>query len=158
MVASFIAIIAAAETNETKVVEAEGFSSKLVAQQQPRQRRVAPSGPCAKRNASDLYCLDLYAVPEVAGANGSVDLGRVPSPFGIAVTPAGHHVHQLTAHIEGLPEPTSLGPYSAYIAWATTPFFEPVIKLGEVDNGVNSLGRIEFNKFLVLITAETSAN
>ena len=33
-----------------------------------------------------------------------------------------------------------------------------MIKLGEVDNGVNSLGRIEFNKFLVLITAETSAN
>ena len=59
MVASFIAIIAAAETNETKVVEAEGFSSKLVAQQQPSQRRVAPSGPCDKRNVRDLYCLDL---------------------------------------------------------------------------------------------------
>ena len=158
MAASFIAIIAAAGTNGAKATTPESLSSNLVAQQQPRQRRLAPSGPCAKRNASDLYCLDLHAVPEVEGANGSVDLGRVTSPFGVAVTPAGHHVHQLTAHIEGLPDPTSLGPYSAYVAWATTPFFEPVIKLGEVDNGVNSLGRIEFNKFLVLITAETSAD
>lgn len=158
MVAASIATIATAAADGVAATTSGPLSSKPTAQQQARQRRIAPSGPCAERNASDLYCLDLHAIPEATSTNGSVDLGRVPSPFGIAVTPSGHHIHQLTAHIEGLPEPTSLGPYSAYVAWATTPFFEPVIKLGEVNNGVNSLGRIEFNKFLILITAETSAD
>ncbi len=127
------------------------------AQQQAGQRRVSPNGPCAERGASDLYCVDLHATPQARGAIGSVDLGRVPSPFSVTVTPAGNHIHELTAYIEGLPAPDSFGAYTTYIAWATTPFFEPVIKLGEVTNGANSLGRIEFNKFLILITAEISA-
>lgn len=128
------------------------------AQQQAGQRRIAPRGPCAERGASDLYCLDLHANPEAAGATGSVDLGRVPSPFGVAVTPAGNHIYELTAHIAGLPAPGSFGPYSAYVAWAATPFFDPVIKLGVVDNGINSLGRVELNKFLILITAEATVD
>ena len=120
-------------------------------------RRFAPTGPCALRGANDLYCLDLHATPAVTDATGAVGLGRVPSPFGVTVNAAGNHVHELTAYLEGLPAPDSLGPYAAYVAWAATPFFEPVVKLGEVRNGENRLGRVEFNKFLVLITAEASA-
>ncbi len=135
-----------------------GAAAAPAAQPQAGQRRIAPRGPCAERDVSDLYCLDLHAIPEAAGATGSVDLGRVPSPFGVAVTPAGNHVHELTAHIAGLPAPRSFGPYSAYVAWAATPFFDPVIKLGVVDNGINSLGRVEFNKFLILITAEATGD
>ena len=137
---------------------ATGAAAAPAAQQQAGQRRIAPRGPCAERGVSDLYCLDLHAIPDAAGATGSVDLGRVPSPFGVAVTPAGNHIHELTAHIAGLPAPGSFGPYSAYVAWAATPFFDPVIKLGVVDNGVNSLGRVELNKFLILITAEATGD
>jgi len=137
---------------------ATGAAATPAGQQRAGQRRIAPRGPCAERGASDLYCLDLHAIPDADGATGSVDLGRVPSPFGVAVTPAGNHIHELTAHIAGLPAPSSFGPYSAYVAWAATPFFDPVIKLGVVDNGVNSLGRVELNKFLILITAEATAN
>ena len=126
------------------------------APQQATPRRFAPDGPCAQLRASDLYCLDLHATPRVPGASGAVRLGRVPSPFGIAVTAAGNHVHELTAYIEGLPEPASLGPYTTYIAWAATPFFEPVVKLAEVANGANALGPVHFNKFLILISAEAS--
>ena len=125
--------------------------------QEAGQRRMAPTGPCAARNARDLYCLDLHATPAASGAGGSVDLGRVSTPFGVAVTAAGNHIHELTAHLEGLPAPDSFGPYSAYVAWAATPFFDPVVKLGEVGNGANALGRVAFNKFLILITAEASA-
>jgi FtsP/CotA-like multicopper oxidase with cupredoxin domain len=44
-----------------------------------------------------------------------------------------------------------------YVAWATPPVFDPVVKLGEVRNGRNDLGEIAFNKYLVLVTAEASA-
>ncbi|HEX9698729.1 MAG TPA: hypothetical protein VGD06_04640, partial [Acidobacteriota bacterium] len=90
------------------------------AAQQRAPRRVASSGPCAERGASDLYCLDLHGTPSVLEARGAVQLGRVPSPFGVTVTPAGNHVHELTAFIEGLPAVESLGPFTAYVAWAAT--------------------------------------
>lgn len=84
-------------------------------------------------------------------------MGTIPSPFGIAVTPEGHHKYKLTAWIEGLPNPTSLGPYKSYVAWATTPVFDQLIKLGEVKNGSNLLGNIALNKFIILISTERSA-
>ena len=56
----------------------------------------------------------------------------------------------------GLPDAATLGPYSSYVAWATTPLLDPVVRLGGVSNGRNSLGRVRFNKFLLLLTAEAS--
>ena len=110
-----------------------------------------------ERGSSDLHCIDLHPTPDLIGASGAVELGRVPSAFGVAVTPQGNHVYELTAFVEGLPDPAELGDYKTYIAWATTPFFEPTIKLGELANGSNDLGRVAFNKFLILVTAEASS-
>ena len=61
------------------------------------------------RTASDLYCLELFPTAAAGGARGVVELGRVPSPFGVAVTPEGRHLHDLTAWITGLPEPEQIG-------------------------------------------------
>ena len=112
----------------------------------------------AGQTPTDLFCFDLRATAAARGAGGVVELGRVPGPFGVTVTAEGHHVHNLTAWISGLPEPEALGPYEAYVAWATTPTLDPVVPLGPVGNGRNPLGRISFNKFLILITAEASAD
>lgn len=105
----------------------------------------------------DLRCADL--IPAAAGgdARGVLELRRPPSPFGVTVTPEGRHVHELVAALEGLPDPASLGAYTTFVAWATPLELEPVVRLGEVRNGVNALGRIDFSKFLVLISAEASA-
>ena len=59
--------------------------------------------------------------------------------------------------LQGLPDPASLGPYTTYVAWATTPQLNPVVKLGTVGNGSATLGRVSFDRILFLITAETSA-
>ena len=112
----------------------------------------SPSG----QTPTDLFCFDLRATPGARGAWGVVELGRVPGPFGVTVTSDGHHVYNLTAWLSGLPEPEEFGPYATYIAWATTPTLDPVVRLGQVGNGRNLLGRISFNKFLILITAEAS--
>ena len=110
------------------------------------------------RPASDLYCVDLFSTAAGGDAQGVVEMGRVPTPFGVAVTPEGHHQYALTAWIEGLPDVTSLGPFSAYMAWATTPVFDQLIKLGEVSNGTNTLGNVALNKFLIMISAEASVD
>ena len=112
----------------------------------------------AGQTPTDLFCFDLHATAAGRGAVGVVELGRVPGPFGVTVTADGHHVHNLTAWIRGLPQPGELGPYASYVAWATPPTLDPVIRLGPVGNGRNPLGQVSFNKFLILITAEASAD
>ena len=112
----------------------------------------------AGQTPTDLFCFDLHATAAGRGAEGVVELGRVPGPFGVTVTADGHHVHNLTAWIRGLPQPEELGPYASYVAWATPPTLDPVVRLGPVGNGRNTLGEISFNKFLILITAEASAD
>ncbi|MBI4475404.1 MAG: multicopper oxidase family protein [Acidobacteria bacterium] len=106
---------------------------------------------------ADLYCIELLPADRIEGAAGTARLIPPTSPFGVAVTPAGEQLHDIVFDLQGLPEPSSLGAYSAYVAWATTPQFSPVVKLGEVRNGSTRLGRIMFDRFLILITAESSA-
>ncbi len=110
------------------------------------------------RPASDLYCIDLLSTQRGGDATGVVQLSRPWSPFGVTVTAEGRHRNELTAWIAGLPDPATLGPYTTYVAWATPLLLDPVVKLGEVGNGRTDLGEVAFNKYLVLVTAEASAD
>lgn len=103
----------------------------------------------------DLRCIDLLPVPGV-DASGVVWMEPPNSPFGVAVTRQGTHRYSLRAEIDGMPEPADLGPYSAFVAWASDPLFSRVIKLGPVGNGITALREVALNKFLVIISAETS--
>jgi suppressor of ftsI len=111
---------------------------------------------CTEPLTSALYCLELFASASAGEAGGHVELRRAASPFTVAVTPDGRFAYELVARIEGLPDPASLGSYTTYVAWATPLEFDPVVRLGTVRNGDNDLGIVEFNKFLVLISAEAS--
>jgi len=106
--------------------------------------------------ASDLSCIDLFSTANGENAFGVIELVRPWSPFGVTVTPEGHHRHHLKGWISGLPDPATLGPYQTYVAWATPLELDPIIKLGAVTDGENDLGEVSFNKFMVLITAEPS--
>ena len=122
----------------------------------PPSERPSRAGTRPDRPASDLLCIDLFSTATGRDAAGVIELTRPWSPFGVTVTPQGHHRQQLKAWISGLPELSTLGPYRAYIAWATPLELDPVIKLGVVSDGENELGEVAFNKFMVLITAEPS--
>jgi suppressor of ftsI len=106
----------------------------------------------------DLRCIELVATGAAPAARGVVTLGRPPSPFAVTVTADGRHVYALGARVEGLPAPATLGPYTTYVAWATPLSLDPVVPLGEVGNGAARLGRVDFSAFLVLVTAEASAD
>jgi len=116
------------------------------------------SGSSTDRPASDLYCIDLFSTARAGDAAGVVELRRPWSPFGVTVTAEGRHRHDLVAWLARLPDPASIGPYTTYVAWATPLSLDPVVKLGEVKNGMNELGEVAFNKYLVWVTAEASAN
>jgi suppressor of ftsI len=119
----------------------------------PAEQGTGPPPP-----ALDLRCIELHATPRGGAARGAVVLRRPSAPFGIAVTSDGHVRASLRAQVEGLPAPSSLGPYTAYIAWATPLELDPVVRLGEVRNGASELGEVFFNKYMILVTAEPSAD
>lgn len=112
----------------------------------------APLGP-----SRDLYCIELVPAPGIKEASGLVELGHVPGPFTVAVTPDGRLRHRLTVSAAGLPSPESLGKYRRYVAWVAPPAMHPIRRLGEVANGRADLGTVDLEKFVFLITAEASA-
>ena len=113
-------------------------------------------GSRSARPASDLNCIDLFSTTRGGDAAGVIEVRRPWSPYGVTVTPEGRHRHELVAHLARLPDPSTLGPYTAYVAWATPLTLDPVIRLTEVRNGRNELGEVALNKYLVWVTAEAS--
>src|SRR5687767_2821362 len=79
---------------------------------------------------ADLYCIELLPAANIDGASGTARLLSPPSPFGVAVTAAGEHQYDIQFDVQGLPPPSSLGAFTVYVAWATTPQMHPVVKLG----------------------------
>jgi suppressor of ftsI len=116
------------------------------------------TGPAEGGPDADLYCIDLLPAASIDGASGTAQLLAPSSPFGVAVTAAGEHQYDIQFDVQGLPAPSTLGAYMTYVAWATTPQMHPLVKLGTIANGRTTLGRIAFDRTLILITAETSAS
>ncbi len=106
----------------------------------------------------DLYCLFLTARPGLESISGHLELRTPPTPFGVAVNAAGNHLYEGILTLEGLPDPTELGDFRHIVAWLATPLFEQIENLGEVTNGRRSIGEIDLNKFMILVTAEAEAD
>ena len=107
--------------------------------------------------SADLYCIDLVPIPDLPTASGAVELRRVATPFGTAVTAEGKHVWDLRITLAGLPDPATLGAYTTYVAWATTPTLDSMRRLATVRNGQIDVGRAAFNTLLIIVSAERSA-
>jgi hypothetical protein len=108
---------------------------------------VATSGP---------FDIALFNTPKAPAAAGQARLVFARSPFGVAVTADGRASYDVEIKSSGLPEPSSLGAYSAYVAWAASTDLTEWHRLGVVKNGTSVVGRAELNKFLLVITAEAS--
>jgi FtsP/CotA-like multicopper oxidase with cupredoxin domain len=113
--------------------------------------------PVVTRTETPLNCLDLVPTPDLAQASGTVSLLPASTLFGAAVTRDGRTRYRLTATIDGLPDPRSLGSYTTYVAWAYTISLDSAVKLGEVHNGRIDLGGLAWMQFRILISAERSA-
>jgi hypothetical protein len=90
-------------------------------------------------------------------AKGAARLVYAASPFGVAVTADGHASYDVRFVLSGLPEPSSLGAYTAYVAWMAATDLSHWHRLGTVRNGTTLVGRAELNKFLLVITAEADS-
>jgi hypothetical protein len=108
--------------------------------------------------AEGPFDIALMNTPKTPTAEGHARLVFAQSPFGIAVTADGHASYDVQIQAKGLPEPSTLGAYTAYVAWAVTTDLSSWHRLGVVTNGANTVGQAELNKFLLVVTAEANAN
>ena len=103
-----------------------------------------------------LYRIDLQPTEVGGGARAVAKLTMAPSPFGITLTPDGHFLFDVELSVTGLPA-ASAGAHATYVAWATDDNLAAVRKLGTVRDGQTIKGQVDYNKFILLITAERDA-
>ena len=100
------------------------------------------------------FDIQLQSTPRTPSARGTARLVFADSPFGVAVTADGHASYDVQLTLSGLPDPSTLGAYKAYVAWGVTTDLKQWRRLGAVTNGSSTVGRVEFNKFMLVIAAE----
>jgi hypothetical protein len=108
-------------------------------------------------SAAGPYDIVLHPTEAAPDAEGEARLHWAESPFGVSVTPEGHARYDIRVTARKLPPPERLGRYRGYVAWAATPDLGQWVRLGPVGNGVSTVGSVELNKFLLVITAEADS-
>ena len=103
---------------------------------------------------SDLFCMLLVPAPDYRGASGYVQLRRLRGPFTVSPTADGRLRYEGVATVAGLPPAESLRPRTTYVAWLAGPGLFPIRRLGPISNGKTSLGIIDLNRFLIIVSAE----
>ncbi|HEX7117725.1 MAG TPA: hypothetical protein VF212_03000 [Longimicrobiales bacterium] len=112
---------------------------------------------CAAPTAAtgpDPFSIRLVPTARANGASGTVRLRFADSPFGVAVTRDGHHAYDAAFAVVDLPPVAD----AVLVAWAATPALDRVEKLGMLGPDGTLEARVHFNKFLIFVTAEPSAD
>ena len=106
---------------------------------------------------SQYYGIEMVTTRRVPGTGRAIGTGMVNfarSPFGVAVSPSGSYVYDLSLSIDRIKAPRR----GAYIAWAVAPDLQDVVRLGVLEEGQVASARVAWNKFLVVVTLEPSTN
>ena len=116
----------------------------------------SPAGVCVALDGvrEDPERVRLRATGSGQGAVGSMELLMSESPFGVTVSEEGRYQYEVTLTLERLRR----RPGRVYVAWATTPDLDRVHKLGVVGDAMAVSARVEWTKFLVLVSEEASAD
>jgi len=107
--------------------------------------------------ADGPYDIKLLPTAVAPAASGQARLVWAASPFGIAVTADGRARYDLQVTAAGLPAASS-STSAAYVAWATSTDLTKWVRLGTVNNGTTTVGHVDMNKFLLVITAEPDSS
>jgi len=118
--------------------------------------RLAALGAFIGVAAAGPFDIAMFSTAKAPEAKASARLVYATSPFGVAVTADGHARYDVQIDAYGLPEPSTLGAFTTYVAWSATTDLSQWVRLGVVKNGGNTVGPIEMNKFLLVVTAEAS--
>jgi hypothetical protein len=103
------------------------------------------------------YGIEMVPTRRVPGTGNAIGLGKVTfarSPYGVSVTPDGTYLYDLSLSLDRLKRPKE----GVLTAWVTTSDLANVERLGALDDAFRVDGRVEWNRFLVVVTLEPSAD
>jgi hypothetical protein len=116
---------------------------------------ICPGPPAAAGiGFPEYYAIDLVGTRQVTGtgrAAGTAHLTSSISPFGVDLAADGSYRSTLQLQVDHLPVRDG----ERFVAWVTTPELDQVALLGVLDAQGTTLGTVEWNKFLVVITLES---
>ena len=121
------------------------------------------SGSCSAASSvaipdlpSNYYGIDMVPTKRVPGTGAGVGIGVVTfskSPYGVSVTPDGTYVVDVQLVLDRIKQPKR----GVLIAWATKDDLTEVKRLGTLDASLRASGQVSWNKFLLVVTLEPSA-
>lgn len=76
------------------------------------------------------------------------------SPYGVSVEADGRYAYEVTVEVARLRRRGGAN----YLVWAATPELDRVAKLGLLDQSSRVTGVVSWNKFLVFVSEEASAD
>lgn len=114
----------------------------------------APAEGTATSGGVDPNRVEMAATRRARGGSGVMTIRLGSSPAGVALTEDGSYRYDVKVSVEDLP-PLAGG---TYVVWAATPDLDRHRKLGTVDRNGSVEGDVAWNKFLLFVTAESSAD
>ncbi len=113
---------------------------------------VGSPGPAAVE-APEYYAFPMVTTKRVPGSGSARGRGRVSfadSPFGIALAQDGSYLLDVWLSVDRLAPPRE----GAYVAWVTTTNLDQIQRVGRLGDDGRVQGRVQWNKFLLVLTLE----
>ena len=102
---------------------------------------------------SNYYGIEMVPTKRVPGTGSGVGLGKVTfasSPYGVAVSPSGAYVVDITLALRRIKKPKK----GFLTAWATRDDLLETTRLGVLDDDFRVSGQAGWNKFLLVVSLE----
>lgn len=114
----------------------------------------APSAMCI--DGPPYYAFELVTTKNIPGtglATGTVEASvSSDSPFSIQLSPDGSYTYDLHVSLDRMRVPRQ----GQLVAWVTTAEIDHIERMGALDEHLQTSGRVDWNKYIVVITLEPS--
>lgn len=98
--------------------------------------------------------IEMTPTRRAGGAKAFYELRFSSSTFGVSVSEAGTYMYDVDVAVNGLPERSG----TVFVVWVATSDLSEWANLGPITNDRPVTGQVGWNKFIVFVTAESSAD
>jgi hypothetical protein len=119
-------------------------------------RGLACSAAAIPTFPSAYYGIDMVPTKRVPGTGSAEGVGKVTfaaSPYGVSVSSRGTYVYDISLGLRRLKRPKQ----GFLTAWVAKSDLTEVERLGVLDENLELSGRVEWNKFLLVVTLESES-
>ena len=130
--------------------------SSAVLNDSPFTSALAERSAATCQGGPPYYAFELVTTRNVPGtglATGTVEASvSADSPFSIQLSPDGSYAYDLHVSLSRMRVPRQ----GQLVAWVTTSEIDRIERMGALDEDLETSGRVDWNKYIVVITLEPS--